>query len=419
MPVITAHLNAARERALTALYDADSWIRNAPISAANNSKFHELWKVAQAELRRYESAGGAPLPAATSQDPERRLAQLIDHFVGPVAAGASPVAGLPAYPGSAGDTGAGGSRSWGLGAGVVSAFEQRGIRYGAELVSSANVPVAVPLRAEPVADPRAARFIADIIPEEDAPGGRFSHWKQTVRTNNAAAVARLARKPTSIYTGTRVNDEVTTVAHLSEPVSRFDLSDAPMLRQFLTDELEYGLRLGLDDEIVNGDGVAPSMLGILDQATAEPATPALLTTTRNGITTLEELETAPSHFVFSPATWQAIEEEAQTTYATLPAMSPLDATARRLHGFPVVVSNAVPNTIGILGDFRTSAILYRTGPIMVDWSENMYRSIAEMGDGAAGTDFARNAITFRAELRAKLAILRPAAFLALDLTIAT
>lgn len=405
-----------REAALAGYHAARDFLRDNPTAtASNNARFQELYSGASRHLMNTCQLLGVEPPKISTEDPREAVDRVLTWMEAGPGPGDGPVASMPRYPGAGGVES--GGRTWRLGAGVVSALEQRGIRFGAELTTSGNVPVTVPIRREPVSDFRAARFVADIIPEEDAVGGRFAFWRQTVRTNNAAAVAPGARKPTSIYTGEKVSDDVTTVAHLSEPVNRFDLEDAAMLRQFLTEELEYGLRLALDDEILNGDGTGARMTGIVDGATAEPWGGSLLATTRNAVTSLEELDVMPSHFVFPPAIWQEIEEEAQTSFATLPALSPLDAVARRLHGFPVVVSNAVGVGTGILGDFRNYAVLYRTGPIRVDWSENMYDP-DKFGVGDGGSDFEANQLRFRAELRANIAVLRPAAFLSLDMTAA-
>lgn len=407
-PIMGGREVAYREQALAKLLEARNFAEEHadPMSAADKKKFDGLMAEFNAlDLKRQQAAGLAPSEASPTD-----LDGALDYFTGHP--GSVPLSTMIYSSGSQGRS----PRSWGLGAGVVSTIAERGVGFAAELATAANVPVSVPIRRTPVHDPRAARFVADIIPEEDAPGGRFEYWKQTVRTNNAAAVARGARKPTSIYTGAKVPDSVTTIAHLSEPVNRFDLEDAAMLRAFLEGELEYGLRKALDDEIVNGDGNATSMSGILDQAASETWGGSFLGTTRAAIVTLEELDVTPTHFVFAPATWAAIEQEASTDFSALPAMSPLDSVSRRLHGLGVVVSNAVPADGGILGDFtERSILLYRTGPIRIDWSENLYRSAADMGDGNPGTDFERNMLAFRAEMRAKVALLIPAAFLSLDL----
>jgi HK97 family phage major capsid protein len=405
-----------REAAIGKLLAARSFLIEHPVpTKAAQAEFGDMYSAATAQLRQFADSVGKSVPqsrfGAGNVEPEQameRIEELLAWAGHGSSAGTGPAAGVP-FPGSG--LVSGDRRAWNLGAGVVSALQQRG-GFEAALVTSGNVPVAVPMRTEPVTDARAARFIADLIPEDDAPGGRYSYWKQTVRTNNAAVVAAGARKPTSIYTGVKVDGTVTTIAHLSEPVNRFDLSDAPMLQAFLTAELEYGARLAVDDEIVNGDGTGAHFDGILNQAASVSYIASLLATTRAGITALEQLDNAPTGFVFSPQTWADIEEEAQAQFASQPALSPLDRVARRLHGLPVVVSNAVADNTGILGDFR-QAVLYRTGPVLVDWSDAIYR--ADLGDGDPGTDFERNMLTFRAELRARLALLRPAAFVQLDL----
>lgn len=398
-----------REQALAKLLEARTFAdaHADGMNSTDQKRFDGLMAdFAALDHKRLQAGGLAP----RDNEAASTLDAAWDFFTGKPDA-SSPLAGMIYPTGSPRRS----ARSWGIGAGVVSTIAQRGVGFAAELSTSGNVPVAVPIRTAPIADPRAALFVADVIPEEDAPAGRFAYWKQTVRTNNAAAVARNARKPTSIYTGEKVSDEVTTIAHLSEPVNRFDLEDADMLRAFLEAELEYGLRKALDNEIVNGDGTGVTFDGIINQAATETFVTSLLGTTRAAIVTLEELDVTPTHFAFAPATWAAIEQEAAADFAALPAMSPLDSIRRSLHGIPVVVSNALPAETGILGDFTGSALLYRTGPIRVDWSENLYRSAADMGDGNPGTDFERNMLAFRAEMRANLAVLRPAAFLNVDL----
>ena len=359
---------------------------------------------------------GAMATFRTADAKHRRVAGI----TGPIdyaGMGLADGSGGPRFPAGAprGALTGGNERSWRLGARTAQSFVEHGQRFGAELTTSGNVPVTVPIRREPIADPRAARFVADIIPEEDAPGGRFAFWRQTVRTNNAAVVPRGTRKPTSVFTGAKVTDEVEVIAHLSEPIYRFDLEDAPMLQSFVDAELEYGLRTALDDEIVTGDGTGSHFAGLINQASGTGFAGTMLGTTRLGITELEEIDVFPTHFLFSPAMWAAIEEEASETFSALPAFSPLDATARRLHGLGVVVSNAIPANTALVGDFLTPGYitLHRTGNLRIDWSENIFRE--DLGDTDPGTDFERNMIVFRAEMRAMLAIGKPAAFRELDL----
>ena len=52
-------------------------------------------------------------------------------------------------------------------------------------------------------------------------GPEFAYLRQSVRTNNAAVIARGATKPTSVLTTVRVADKLDVVAHLSEGVPRY------------------------------------------------------------------------------------------------------------------------------------------------------------------------------------------------------
>ena len=137
-------------------------------------------------------------------------------------------------------------------------------------------------------------------------------------------------------------------------------------------------------------------------------------TTRKAVTQLQLLDLEPDFFVFDPTVWEQIELDAAAQFASNPNQpSPVDAMARRLWGVGVVVSNSMPADTGLLGAFKAGSVLYQTGGIRIDFSENVYR--ADLGDGQPGTDFEANQISFRAEGRWGIGILLPAAFVSIDL----
>lgn len=294
------------------------------------------------------------------------------------------------------------------------------VAYQGGVLAPGSVAVPISVRSEPITEARRIRFVSELIPQDDAPVGRFGYNRQTTRTNNAAAIPDGAKKPTSIYTLTRVDDRVRTIAHLSEPLSRFQLEDAEQLRSFVDDELRYGLDLELDDQVINGDatasGTVDNMRGILE--TVGIQTQAVdsdgLVTTRKAVTKLETVDLNPTGFVMSPADWEAIELEAMSQYAANPTMSPTDGILRRLWGIPVVVSNSMAAGTALLGAFASSAILYVTGGVRVDWSENVYDPDA-LGEGVGASDFERNMLRFRAERRANIAVTRPLGFVEIAL----
>ncbi|CAN5767239.1 hypothetical protein BH24CHL6_BH24CHL6_15410 [soil metagenome] len=273
-----------------------------------------------------------------------------------------------------------------------------------DITSGGTVAVSVPLAAEPVTDAQRVVFLRQLIPAEPA-GGGFSYLKQTVRTNNAAAVPTGERKPTSIYTIVKVSDEVDVIAHLSEPIPRSYLSDAQLLRQFVDDELRYGLRLALDAEM---------LAAIEAEASAAPAGSNALNSIRKAITALQQADLEPTGIALTPGDWELVETSAQETFAANPNLSPTNALTRRLYGVPVVVSTGLADGTALVGDFRSGAVLFMREESRIDWSENIHR--ADLGDGNPGTDFERNMIVFRAEMRAKLAVTRPPAFVTVDLS---
>lgn len=70
---------------------------------------------------------------------------------------------------------------------------------------------------------------------------KYSFLQQTVATTNAAAVAPGATKPVSVYTAKSVDNELVTIAHLSEPVGKMLLRDNDDLQRFLEGELYSGV----------------------------------------------------------------------------------------------------------------------------------------------------------------------------------
>ena len=172
-----------------------------------------------------------------------------------------------------------------------------------------------------ITDAQRVTLVRELIPARGTDTGMFSYLQQSVRTNNAAVVAEGERKSTSVYTMIRIDDRVDTVAHLSEPIPRQYLEDAPLLRQFFDSELCYGLDLALDAEIV---------AAILAEAATADAAGDLLTTLRGAINDLENADLVPSGFVMSPDDWAAVELEAKEQFAANPNMSPTNAFTRRL-----------------------------------------------------------------------------------------
>jgi hypothetical protein len=293
--------------------------------------------------------------------------------------------------------------SWGDA--VLAAGSRDGMK---SIITAGSAAVAVPLNPEPVVDGRRVNFLRQLIPTPAGGGttnGAFAYLRQTVRTNNAAVVPVGTRKPTSVFTLERVSDEVDTIAHLSEPIPRQWLDDAPLLRQFVDSELRHGLDLELDAEIVT------AILAEAIDTSGAPVNslPGSLGDIRSAIAALELQDLVPDGIAMSPDEWMRAEATALTEFASNPSMSPANSAARRLFGLPVVVTTALNDLDRIIvGAFASSSAFYMRQEARVDWSEATYDPTFD-GDAGA-TDWERNLIRFRAEMRAKAVVTRPAGF---------
>jgi len=231
----------------------------------------------------------------------------------------------------------------------------------------------------------------------------YAYLKQTTRSNAAAAVATGGTKPTSTYGLTRVEDRLRVVAHLSEPVDRFWLEDAPSLRTFLANELLYGLSLGVEAEVLGGDGTGESFTGLAHlsgvQSQALVGTD-LIHTARSAVTKLQtgHGEAAGAFWLVAPEDWEAIETQTisagQFVLTEAGAAVPIEQASRRLWGFPVVpVISQAPGTGWLVATDAVSLGIDTQG-VRVDWSDT-------------GDSFAKNQLIARCEARYNLLAYRP------------
>lgn len=290
---------------------------------------------------------------------------------------------------------------------------------GKALLPSGAVPVSVPLNPEPVRTDAPVLALRQLLPTQPDTTGRFSYLRQTARTNNADVVAPGARKPTSVFSLERIEERCRVIAHLSEPISRMDLDDAPALQNFLDEELRLGLELALEDEIVNGSGTGEHFTGIANVSGSQSQvwTTDLLTTLRKSVTALEVLGLTAGAWILSPADWERVELTANTSgYSMAQAGQavPVERAARRLWSAPVVVSTAVTAGTGYLLDLGSVELRIREDA-RIDWSEAVYDP-DRFGTGDGGTAFEANEVVFRAEGRFGFAVTRPAGVVEVDLT---
>lgn len=264
------------------------------------------------------------------------------------------------------------------------------------LVTSGSRTTAVELRSEIGEMGRPPQSLLDILMSRTV-GPTYSYLRQTVRTLNAAPVAEGATKPTSTVSVESVDAKLVVIAHVSEQIPHYTLSDNANLEQFVESELLFGLRSAVENQVINGTGAAPNLTGLVNTSGVQTqafATDAL-TSVRKAITKLEAGGYVPSVLAISAADWEAIELLTATAGATDVRGVPVDAVARRLWGVQAVVSNVLPAKTALLLD-NTAVSIDTDGVVDTRWSD------------AVATDFTSNHVRARCESRFGLSVFKPA-----------
>lgn len=253
--------------------------------------------------------------------------------------------------------------------------------------------------------PQRALFVRSLIPVRQADGDKVWYLRQTVATQNAAPVAAGALKPTSVYTVERIEEPVRTIAHVTEALDRALLSDYDALVEFLDNQLRLGVLLAEEGQIINGNGIAPNLRGILN--TPGIQTQAIGADSRGDAIykALTKVRTAffePDGIVLHPNDWQDIRltKTADGDYQTAPVT---DEGVERLFGKPVITSPVIAEGTGLVGAFRVGSTVWDREEARVTFTEQGL-------DDSGNEMFVRNKVRFRAEERIAFGVERPAAF---------
>lgn len=239
--------------------------------------------------------------------------------------------------------------------------------------------------------------LLEILPATVPVSSTFEVLVQRVRENNAAPVAEGELKPTSVLGLEQIEGKLEVIAHLSEPVPHYWLSDNPSLNSFVGNELIRGLYDAVEAQVLTGDGVNPNLHGILTTSgiQVQAFTTDVARSVRGAITKLETAGHEDNHvIVLRPEDWEAAETARAQGSGVLEAVANVTERAvRSLWGVPVVVSTALPVGTGLVLD-RTEVTMYWDGNLAVRWSE-------------VGEDFQRNHIRARVESRFEVVVANP------------
>lgn len=270
-----------------------------------------------------------------------------------------------------------------------------------------NQPLVMAERAPFLQPANRPLLIADLLPTRQTESNLIEYVKENVFTNNAAIVYNSPNfenvtKPESALTFVMSTAAVATLAHWI-PASRQVLADSKMLQGYIEDRLLYGLDYVEEDEILNGDGSAGHLNGLMAQASAYAGAGAVsadqqLDTLLRAMTQVWTTSLfAPDGIVINPIDWTKIRliKDTQGRYIF---GDPNSNQTPSVWGQRLVASLSIAQTRFLVGAFQPGAQLW-------DREQSTIRIAEQHADF-----FVKNMIVILAEERLALTVYRPTAF---------
>lgn len=244
--------------------------------------------------------------------------------------------------------------------------------------------------------------VASLFPQGTTMQNAIAFMEESTTTNAAAETAEGAAKPESALDFQEVSTPVRKIATWI-PVTEEAFADTPALRAYVNARLRTFVLQREDAQLLNGDGIAPNLLGLLNNPGIQTqpigtdtsadaifkATTALLVNAGGQ---------AASDVVLHPSDWQDIRlsKTTQDVYFWGP---PSEPGAPRIWGLPVTITTAIPAGTGLVGAFSS-------GNAMIMRRESVNVRVADQHADFAVT----NKIALIAEERLALVVFRPSAF---------
>ena len=264
-----------------------------------------------------------------------------------------------------------------------------------------NVPQRLPGVVYP---PPIQTSIVDLLDNQTATAGVIEWVVETASpptANTAVEVAEGAAKPEGAFTFTVQSKALATIA-VWVPITRQGAEDNAQLTGYIQGRLSYAVNKRLNSQCINGDGVAPNILGILGtsgvQTVSLATATSMLIAIRQMVTKVQIAQFDPDGVVLHPSDWEAIELSRDTTGAFMFTRDPASLVGPRVWGLPGVATVAIAAGTALVGAFAEGATLWRKQGIRILMSDSH------------DVNFTKNILVILAELRAQLAVYAPPAF---------
>lgn len=241
--------------------------------------------------------------------------------------------------------------------------------------------------------------VLDQIPVFPTNMAAVVYMEETTFTNAAAERAEAGAYAESTLQLTQRSQTVRSLG-TSLPVTDEQLADVPGVGAYLDQRLGFMVRQKLDSQVLVGDGIAPNLAGTLNVAginTQALGADTVLDAVYKALDLVKVTGRAQANVVIMhPTDFQPVRllKTADGIYIW---GSPADAGPDRVWGKPLVLTTAVTQNTGIVGDYaRFSGLHVRQG--------------LEVQTGFVNDDFTKGLVHIRAGLRCAMVHYRPAAF---------
>lgn len=245
--------------------------------------------------------------------------------------------------------------------------------------------------------------VADLFNGGQTDSNMISFMREVSFLNAAAAVAEGGTKPQSTLTFEAATSPTVKLAHWIETTTEV-LEDSSLVASYVNRRLLHGLELVVDDNLVNGSGVAPNLQGILAKTGLATSIPRGTMTNSDAIAAqIAAIETGTllkvDAIIMHPSNWLAIQTAKTTTGEYLSGSGPIGSAApQMLWGRRVAVTPVIALGTALVGSFRSAAqLFYRGGYIL-------------RASSSHANFFIENKVALLGEVRVNLVTFRNAAF---------
>jgi HK97 family phage major capsid protein len=242
--------------------------------------------------------------------------------------------------------------------------------------------------------------VTDIIPDGRTEQAAILYMEETTSTSNAAEAAEsTGTYGESAFAFTERTSTVRKIA-VNLPVTQEQLEDVVGIQSFINNRLSFFLRQRFDLQIINGNGVAPNLMGVL--ATVGIQTFALAGDRFDNLYDAAKRvrvtgRASPNALVIHPNDWQVVRLM-RTVDGLYILGNPNEPGPARIWGLQVVEGDVIPENTCLVGDFANHIQYFEKRGIEIDITDSH------------AAEFISGILRIRASFRVALPVYRPAAF---------